>query len=394
MWVLIVIPRSKSMSSSVNLPYQYERANPPYTSWTTIESGSFLKEVHTKSISGFDIENYHSRKRRGDLLPLTPFEQFIYDRVHGAGTYTVQVVSTGRRDRYKDGQMQWVAMVGLPSANWDVDLTAMRALAAQYDTGPLVQACAAKIYAQGWDVLTFLKELPKTVALFNGLADRWKRLASNLDVGQSWLEYRYGWRTLLFDIQDATKAIQSLEDQRKRFSDRVGYSEIYQVTDNYTYSSSFWNMSYTSVKNYNVSVRGSVVADIQPPKFRFNPILTGWETIKYSFIVDWFLTVGPWLESLSFLATASSYTAAGGILIQGSRTTTITSASAASSNNTFPVLVLPGPSTVSVEYALRNPQNLSLRPFVVPNLDVYKVSDLVAILTRNAKGIFSGTLRL
>jgi hypothetical protein len=46
-----------------------------------------------------------------------------------------------------------------------------------------------------------------------------------------------------------------------------------------------------------------VVGDFYVPPFRFNPFLTAYELVPYSFVFDWFFSLGRAIEAVSLLAT-------------------------------------------------------------------------------------------
>jgi hypothetical protein len=197
---------------------------------------------------------------------------------------------------------------------------------------------------------------------------------------------------LWFDIVDFQKAIKSLDEERKRFSQRVGYTDTSTNTTSVTfYEDTVQKFAGTITDNWSVSVRGSVVADVEPPKFQFNPVLTGWEVIRFSFIIDWFIGVGTWLESLSFLAIQSQYVAAGGIKVSLVRDVT----HQLSWKPPFTGNLSCDNSVSTAVYTVRTPQSLPLRPFANVNLDVPKVIDLMAIIGGVlSSGRFQDSLRL
>jgi hypothetical protein len=63
-----------------------------------------------------------------------------------------------------------------------------------------------------------------------------------------------------------------------------------------------------------VGVRGSIAARIamQQKRIRANAAITAWELIKFSFIIDWFFSVGNFLETLDLNNITSEQTSAWG----------------------------------------------------------------------------------
>jgi hypothetical protein len=125
------------------------------------------------------------------------------------------------------------------------------------------------------------------------------------------------------------------------------------------------------------------VADIEPPRVSFNPIVTGYELITLSFGLDWVVNVGQWLSAMSFLIFSTNYVAAGGVYASCRRTLDLQSTvwkTIYSGTNTFH-----GESTASI--SIRTPQNVSLRPHVNLRLNLAKVFDLTALLAQIVKSI-------
>lgn len=387
-----MIPRSKAYSYPSDGFEKHERLAPTYA---VIFNVAFHEGDDSSLYSGFDIERYHYRKRRGDLLPFTQFGQF-------------ELLSSrsGSLHYYAPGgyEYQTASNWSHPSStvpNWNITSAELYDRVENVDFDPYVQQAAANVYSQGWDALTFTAELHKTIALFTGARQRllqlikaainaYKRKNKNslakivLSPTELWLEYRYGWRLLYYDIQDISKALATLDDSRKRFSQRAGTTYTETETTEGTYDGNY-KFTYTIVDDYEYSVRGAVVADLTPPKFQFNPITTAWELITFSFIIDWFISVGSWLESLSFLTIQQQYTAAGGVKLSLQRTGTLSnvgwktgySGSMSASSEAVGVVTVRTPTTVP------------LRPLVRLNISIPKVADIVSILASIGLGSFT-----
>lgn len=322
---------------------------------------------------GVDVPGFRAKQRRGELLPHTYFKQFdCYGSCWGA----LSTVSTGVTTSI---QPLWVA------DGWQITEEELFGRLNEFDAQPFVDATAAKIYASGHDTLTFLAELKHVVRMFRGIVPRILqyirdpktvgRLGEKL--GDDYLQGRYGWRTLLYDIEDLNKALKSLSvNKRSRFADRTGTKHNWvEVTQTVGYATSC-DTTYTLTDTFEVGLRGSIVADISPPAFAFNPVTTAWELTRLSFVVDWIVNIGQFLESMSFLALSSSYSAAAGYYIRCERKREVTNVAWHSGYSGE--RILNGESTA---YAvLRLPTSVSKLPHIEVNLDWLKVGDLLALL--------------
>jgi len=278
--------------------------------------------VSYKSASGACTPNFHARRNRGELLPMTPWTQIEISStgVHGSSF-------TG----YKIGQSGWWSVdtpqahgLNPPVTPWyitegEVDVCN------NFDFSYEVQKAAASIASSGHDTLTFLAELGKTRKMF---IDFVKRLASGRyprgvqDIANAWLEWRYGWRTLLYDLDNLAEAVANLEYKRTRYSKRQGTSHSWTDSSTEDSVTSVGTYRFVTTYDYTVSVRGSVTADISPSSFQFNPVQTAWELVPWSFVVDWLINVGQALSAITFLTTNAAYVAAGGYYVTLTKTCT------------------------------------------------------------------------
>lgn len=348
------------------------------------ETISVVVSRKRKSFTGFDIENYHARKARGDLLPHTPFTKRTYTLQRSFGTFQEKWKATGCV------QNEWNPLPDFQvfdSFNRNVEPEIQEF---GIDPAYLVQMAAAAVYGKGWDVGTFIGELSQTIRMFTSLAssvfrrgDEWNKLTDK-QLTDAYLQNRYGWRTFVYDLQDFSDAVTRFDRSRKRYSERQGVSASHTdvVTDT-PYSSVACTINRTVVTETQLSVRGAITADIQPPQFALNPFVTGWELMRFSFIIDWVIDIGTWLMSLSFLYLSTNYTASHGYKFTRVVTCTLTGA-----NGTDPVnysYSFAGSSSTSVlEVITRTPTSVSTLPSIVklPGFDAAKIADLTAIVRK------------
>lgn len=346
--------------------------DPPYIGSTEVQDPTKLTYKRTE---GENTPDFHKRKARGDLLPFTRFAQYE-DKRGGSGSYY-------RRDNVGDIGTWYSASFPPPAGKFcGGGRNELIAQARNYPAWPYVQRAASQIYSSGWDALTFLAEYRETYNMFRNLGFNliraYKRGTRTKEWDNKWLETRYGFRTLIYDIQDLMEALSNLGESMERFKERQGlthnWSEplVSEVTD-----VGYGILTRETTVDWTLSVRGSVVADIRPPTFGFNPLTTGWEVVKLSFVLDWFVNIGQALEATSFLALATGYTAAGGHYVERSaRTQWFTEPApgwtATSSRTSFRNEVL----------SLREPSKISILPHLDVRLNVDKVRDILSLLNQ------------
>lgn len=323
--------------------------------------------------AGVDTKNFHKLKREGKLLPFTPWEQVSYSGNYARktnwnenGTYHSDVI----------GPYSWY-----PGPT-QFPIGKLEGLIQEVDYDSLVQQAAARIYASGFDTLTFLAELHKTRRMFQ---DMLSRNLDNLLSGRlykNWLEARYGWRILILEMQDLYNTIENLDDTRTRFKERAGRTErnidSWVETHDLGFAVAKWNFN----DEIEISYRGSVVMDIEPPSFQFNPIVTAWELIPYSFVIDWFIGIGNWLEAMSALHFSTGHVAAGGVQATLKRTCK----SLAPTWATGWSGTLDSESNCTVEYTKRIPTTIPKSlPSAGTGLNVSKIIDMLALIAAKAR---------
>lgn len=329
----------------------------------------YISRYDRWSMEGVELPNFFRRMRAGELLPHTAYRKTIQTG-YASGDYSNTYKNDDRR-YCTNGRVYYDPTVnqGHIDKAWEL---------CPIDPKMLVQSCAASLYSQGWDTLTFAAELNKTIAMFKDAKKSLINLLRLKNPLRSWLEYRYGWRILVYDLIEIDKALASLgKSKRTRFSQRVGQSVSYTWDDTrilLDWSSCDWYQNYSY--NVELSLRGSVTADISPPTFQFNPAVTGWEILTFSFIIDWFYRVGPWLEAMSFLVISDNYAASWGSKMIITRNGW---ADDVVKHPDWDALELNQNSTCVLTEVLRVPSSVSKTPYVSVNLDGFKITDLVAI---------------
>jgi hypothetical protein len=262
--------------------------------------------------------------------------------------------------------------------DWRVGEDVITDALSRTDSAYEVQQAAANIYSRGWDALTFIAELKESIALFQGgLKKLIELLTKPGSWDELWLEWRYGWRLLYYDMKDIAQLLSNLDESKLRFRDHVTTKSTYALEEERVLSETgLYTLTMLKHIEVEISTRGSVVADIQPPKIRFDPLTTAWELITLSFIVDWFFHVGTWLSAMNFLTLNSGYVAAGGKYIKISKTlsSSVDWVSGVSGERTVG-------GTHEVKVTQRIPCAVSSLPQWQVTLDSLKIGDLLAILS-------------
>lgn len=340
---------------------------------------------------GVNTPGFHRKRRKGELLPYTRFSKMEYSGT-SSGSFT------GSYDVYRtpsDGGAHinhWTSTLDLYTAFdcaysqswWESSAARIPRMGAS-----LLQQVAGKIGNKGFDALTFAAEAGKLQSQFTGLVSRLRKLLTSkrvvVNAAGAWLEGRYAWRTLWFDMQDFQAALEQLnEGYRARISDRVGYSDsaIGEVLSPVgVYLGAFHARSRITWE-VNVGYRASVTADIKAklPAFRASLFQTTWELIPWSFVIDWFISVGSFLETLTFLSVTNGYSAATGMLVSYHEVEELDQVEKFPDTVTHKSTILASSRTErTLILTERSPATLPSIPQPHIRLNSYKVLDLIAL---------------
>jgi len=147
-------------------------------------------------------------------------------------------------------------------------------------------------------------------ALFHGKNPRFHGVGPkySYSIARNWLELQYGWKPLLMDIHgvmEATrllmKKVQPLYAQTASAT-KTRSTSVKMFSPGYEPSISFGTREVYTSSRCRIGIRWQV--DSQWTAFASqlgftNPINLAWEIIPFSFVIDWALPIGPYLEALS-----------------------------------------------------------------------------------------------
>jgi hypothetical protein len=357
-----------------------------YTTFSTYDSHQGKQSI------GADTEHFYRKIRNHELLPITSWYQFEINASYAGSRQYYGWAGGCQKTTY----VQTVPNVNNWTGNgWSHDTwythTSARLLDYVDDSmlDDVVTSALTKLMASNHDTLTFVAEFGKVVNMFRSLG---KRLALILqrhtmkDIAALWLEGRYGWRTLLYDMEAIEEAIERLGKKSPIWRAISGYPVSFNVTEAGSNSGignwfTFENQVHGEVT---VNYRGIAVGDTKPPSFGGNVLTTAWELVPFSFVIDWFFNIG---AKINYIANTCTYfgTAVSGYGLRiDARTTSITGATTNSgcTVGSFSDMVNSASATITTSLVKRHAHNPSFLPSFRLKLDGYKVLDLMAILYR------------
>lgn len=337
----------------------------------------------SKSV-GYTTADYRKLRDQGSIIPFSDWTQQFTSGEVKEGDFRIDFPASGGSYQTNHGLLPihlidtsaWLAPRNFSENSlYDYDVDMMSIGKDQ------VQKAAASIYSSGWDGLTWAAELHKVAGLFKSFVRKWAGIEPR-KLHEMWLEGRYGWRLLMYDIRDINELIANIDVERTRFKKKTGTGGSERIVTNEVlnyYDRISFFLTHTDEIVW--SIRGNIVADITgPTKVQINPVTTAWELVTFSFVLDWIIDIGQWLEAMSFLLVSSNYTAAVGLQASWVRTSKLAGITWDSSMYTNIEWNFEAECTTT--YTRRIPTRVSLLPTLGLDLNVWKVVDLLALLAK------------
>jgi hypothetical protein len=211
----------------------------------------------------------HTALHPSNLPTVISWENEIYRKAYG---------------RFREGVDDYSSQLG---ADFAERKSSMKALTTR--TMQLVKAARS---LKALNVRGFLKAL--------GVKRRTVRKSAS-DMGGLWLEYSFGWKPL---VEDIWSAVMVLQRPMPRFSTCTGKAHASKVVsfsegtgiylgqyDRSTFTTAVMLKADVSVSNW-VAWKANELGLI-------NPLSVAWEVVPFSFVADWFIPVGGFLQSLT-----------------------------------------------------------------------------------------------
>lgn len=175
-------------------------------------------------------------------------------------------------------------------------------------------SCVSDLASQ-YDLLTDISELGSTLAMMNSIYNRlrhpmkawhdfqqkvhrqYKGEKLNSILTDRWMEFRYGVMPLVYSAQDAfdlvQKATETYKTSRKTVNVMSAGTPTRDMSQMHIFESGSMSVTHriTGKARYSSS-GGRVISQIG-----FNPFLTAWELVPLSFVVDWFVNIGDYIQA-------------------------------------------------------------------------------------------------
>jgi len=201
----------------------------------------------------------------------------------------------------------------MPFADYDQDLTD-QTVARFYEKSIEMKANIADLYRTRAETVDMISD--NVIALANSYRSLrrgdFRRAARFLkvhprnpvskDIAGRWLELQYGWLPLLSDVYNLCEDKPTISGWKRvhRVVDRSIPEYVSMETDAIAYTVTRCELHNRCTVGAFLTVKDSAVRRGSEYGLT-NPALLAWEAIPFSFVVDWFLPVGSYLEALTAL---------------------------------------------------------------------------------------------
>jgi len=123
------------------------------------------------------------------------------------------------------------------------------------------------------------------------------RRISDKDFANKWIELQYGWVPLLSDCFEASVAFAALTAKRRKSLVVAKSKGIYTWTD--TVNNPYYVVDGTLTYRHRIQYEMSEALSAPRQLGLIDPLSIAWELTPFSFIADWFLPIGIYLENLN-----------------------------------------------------------------------------------------------
>lgn len=305
--------------------------------WTTTTSTSYGGEMTIKTVRDVVTPGFQSLLKCGKFLPLNPFEITTVKKQKLPCYFDHKRYAKASHCPSDPGRVirDIFGPVSDPYPDWKIKLPEVP----EAVITAVVNGAVADARSGVYDILTDIAEFGKTISLFRdtvyGVLTARRRVIDYVArqlrmnkklrpkdvadiVTQKWLEYRYGWTPAYLSMKDAIEAFTTANRSFAKGRARQNLSDVLTDFSSRTYSS--WAEEDTETLSYEIAVRGWAAAEFSfQDRVRVDPLVTGYEIIPFSFVLDWLVQVGTWIEAVSPFAAGKDLGACASIRTSSTR---------------------------------------------------------------------------
>lgn len=198
----------------------------------------------------------------------------------------------------------------------DIPHYKMQSLTSLETLANAAKASVVSDLAKGYDLLTEIGEFSESARMILNLIESAKRPTElfkaamkrynhkpgtkmSKDLASAWLQYRYGIMPIVYSILDIIETSGAYNQRYKTSRSR----ETFELRAPLYRDMRFPHLIDEGTHKVDISAVGKkrFVNGITRllDQIQFNPLVTSWELVKFSWVVDWFINVGDWITAQS-----------------------------------------------------------------------------------------------
>lgn len=320
------------MQTITDEPFITEFAAQFLASKNAYSANDTLVHHGSKSRSWVRTPGYFRLKAQNAILPVNPLLEESLDFYAEDGSMSAHHTGGGGYAMQGVIPLHTVLKGKIPS--WTTVPSIPSVAASRYND--LAVTAISDARQEMFDSLTFLAELEKTVELFKSCVTRYTQRALVVDkrariayktakagrwaptstsaamaaFSATWLEYRYGWTPLVFEMEALYKQYLELEAMFHRIRGTSGDISTTSLSSSTSSAASFYTTNLSSSGGWLWKVKRSLEQKVVvkskcllelSSSFRTSgdPLVTLYEVIPYSWIADWFVNIGESIRAFS-----------------------------------------------------------------------------------------------
>lgn len=274
----------------------------------TGDYGLIMSEKHFDRIWDEVTPNFRELVRKKEILPINELTKRRAYFSGDAGFYRYE----GSQGTWAAGLYPYIPVAMLLADDGDGTSPTVPPIEAHIPNPTLEDVAIKVALAKGksftWDALTWAAELNRLIELLwttvKRLAMQVEEMAARAirtakspaqaieDFRNLWLEWRYGWRLLIYDVQSVSEAISEAKYTHSRGWGKCPESTTFTIENVYDNSWSYRRF-YTDFSVNHLTRAGSLF-ELSFDGFNIGGMaeLTSWEKVPFSFVWDWLMDVG------------------------------------------------------------------------------------------------------
>lgn len=251
-------------------------------------------EKHSKSWSGSDgkYEIVNGRLR----LKFNNYNMQLYHQSSqlGSAEFAVGDTGSGSIDWPASAEMKLQSKLVKRIKGHDFNLAVNVAQGRQ-----LVDMCVRNVLKFGRSLLFLKRGDFSSAARQLGISGKVQSRLSVDDISGRWLELQYGWLPSISDSFEAAKAYESITKYRV---DTIKVKGSYRdPKTEWSAAPTLWSYGGSKVTSKYITYEMTETLSTARSLGLADPLSLAWELIPWSFVIDWFLPVGSYLENLAVL---------------------------------------------------------------------------------------------